>query len=159
MVRAAAAATLMAVAGAGAAAASVTAPDGAGAQGPGTGAYAVARNTTGPTAIQPSARYTRVVSRRLPAGLYAITAKVVVRTEGNAQSDCVLTASGGLDRSSQGQVQPGTPIAPQATHPLQYAGRLRSATAVAVECRAGKPWHGMSAKLTAIRLDRVASSS
>ena len=147
-------AVLLGVAAAGIALASIAAPVGAGAAGPaGPKAFAVERSFTGPAQSPPGPQYTTVVSRGLPAGIYAINAKVIVRTFQNTSSDCELTVSSSqVDSTSQGQFAATTPSAPLSTHPLQFAGRIRRSASVAIRCRAGTAWQARDAKITAIRL-------
>jgi hypothetical protein len=147
-------AAVIALVAAGAAIASLAAPEGAGAAGPaGPKAFAVERGFTGPAQSPPGPQYTTVVSRELQPGLYAINAKVIVRTFQSTSSDCILALnSSQVDATGQEQFTTTAPSAPLSTHPLQFAGRVRRGASVAVRCRAGSPWQAREAKITAIRL-------
>jgi hypothetical protein len=147
-------AVLLGAAAVGIALASIAAPEGAGAAGPaGPEAFAVERGFTGPAQFPPGPQYTTVVAIGPPPGIYAINAKVVVRTFQNTGSDCVLVLkSSQVDSSSQGQFAATTPSAPLSTYALQFAGRIRRSAGAGIRCRGGTPWQALNAKITAIRL-------
>jgi hypothetical protein len=85
---------------------------------------------------------------RVGRGLYAVNAKVVLRTQNTTSTGCKLViGTATIDQSEQ--THPDFFTSRTSTHALQFAGRLRGP--LKINCSAGT-FSADAAKITAIRL-------
>jgi hypothetical protein len=101
-----------------------------------------------------------IVRLRVPRGLYAVNAKVVlVDTQDQLgttdSSGCKLAIDGNTIDDSR-QITPDHQFQTTRTHTLQFAGRLHGT--LSIFCPAPGTWHAEQAKITAIRLTDLAKT-